>query len=307
MSIMKYDELPLEEFQYQLGPFKFGRKCGMTVDEKGPQVQDPDFDEKIMPVIYGDGEMHGASYYRGQSVMWDFNILAPSDMVVTPGMNAHQDLADHSSIWNNRTVRQTPNLYMELRYRRHNRIRRMIGRPVKFKPVYGRVTQGWIPVTAEFRKRDHLFYGEQRVERIKPSTPSSGGAVWPLTWPVTWEGAGFGEGEQTIVVEGQEATPVSFRIHGPRSKPGIIVRNQWWFQLDLDLGPFDYVDVIADPWDQGVIRNDTEDVDGALTADSQWLRDMLLLPGSHAIGITGLDPTGSSYVDVSWAEAYTDL
>jgi hypothetical protein len=302
-------ETPLPNYGYEIDGFRFGRNTPYkikTVDfgELTPQTNDINNPRS-------DGQRFGRDYYRGRLITFDGNIYttreAPKDQTAAP--NALEYL---TNAWTLDDVRLTPGKITSLRMHRNGRIRRVFGRPNRFKPSnQGTDSRGWIPFSCDFRCVDHLFYDDAEFAETIPLIPISiGGLVGPLIGPII--ASDPSEGSGNITVKGTKPSWLIAIIRGPIVDPIIEVLTgpggpSWRIELKLTLYSDQFVIIDPTPWNRSVRRNDGANMSGAFTAQSARLSQMRMNPGYNQVLLRGTDPTGTASMDAFWRDTYSSF
>jgi hypothetical protein len=194
---------------------------------------------------------------------------------------------------------------MVLRYRVGGRTRRVYGRPRRFAaPPDNRILSGMIPVTADFKRVDPLFYADSPESTILGlEYLSDGGFIFPVTFPVLTQPGGYHTG--SVFVSGRRKTWPIIRIDGPVVNPQISTPN-WNLNLTLNMNEGHYVEIDTRPWKRTVTLDGTSAIPGALSAKTR-LRDLFLMPGEQAFGFRGISGTGTATCTISWYPAFASL
>lgn len=194
---------------------------------------------------------------------------------------------------------------MVMRYRVGGRVRRVYGRPRRFaSPPDNRILGGMIPVTADFKRVDPLFYGDSPESvTLGMAYASAGGFIFPVTFPVLTLPGGFSPGE--AYVTGRRKTWPVIRINGPVVNPQILT-DAWQLNLNLTLNEGHYVEIDTRPWKRTITLDGTSAIPGALGPKTR-LRDLFLMPGHQSFGFRGISGTGTATCTISWYPAYASL
>ncbi len=295
---------PLPNYGYELDDFRFGR-------ETPYKIKTVDFGE-ITPVANdvdnprADGQRFGRDYYRGRLVTFDGNIYTvredPNNQFAAPDA-----LERITNAWTPEQIRFTPGKVTNLRMHRNGRIRRVFGRPNRFKPGnQGSDSRGWIPFSCDFRCIDHLFYSDEEFQEVIPLIPVSlGGLIGPLIGPIIASDAGEGSGNITVM--GTKPSWMISKINGPIIDPIIEVTDSWRAELKLTLYSDQYVIVDPTPWNRSIRRNDGANMSGAFTAQSARLAQMRLSPGYNQVLLRGTDPSGTASMQAYWRDTYASF
>lgn len=293
-----------DDFSYELGDFTFGRGTEFKIAnvEFGPA----DSQDNASGNPRADGIRFGREYKGGRLITFEGNIFGvPADPTVGRPEGAYHSLERLETAWENSTLRLNPGEVTALRMHRAGRSRRVFGRPKRIATTSGRGMRGWIPFTADFRTVDHLFYSDAEFTENVPLIPTGvGGLEGELIGPIV--SSGNTEGSGALDVGGTQPTWMTYRINGPITAPIIEVVDEWRAQLAVDLLYDQYVIVDPRPWARTVRRNDGANMAGAFTAQSVRISQMKLQPGRmNQVVLRGLDPTGTSSVDVYWRDAFS--
>jgi hypothetical protein len=194
---------------------------------------------------------------------------------------------------------------MILRYKVGGRVRRVYGRPRRFAQAPdNRILGGMIPVTADFKRVDPMFYDDSPESTVLGMAyASAGGFVFPVTFPVLTQPGGFQNG--SVFVSGRRKTWPIIRIDGPVVNPQIMTDN-WTIETTLTLNEGHYVEIDTRPWKRTITLDGTSAIPGALNAKTR-LRDLFLMPGAQAFGFRGISGTGTATCTISWYPAYPSL
>lgn len=287
----------LTNMQYELDGFQFGGDPAVT--NSPYKVEKVDFADAILvnqdtPLPLEDGVIFGRDYKQGRTITFTMNIT-------TPG-SAQAALDSLAAAWDSPNVRQTANAVSVLRWNRNGRASRVYGRARKFAPITGNVGRGWIPVLCDFRTVDHLYYSDIQLARSVSLIPAaSGGWKMPFTFPVTPGGVGSNQG--AVQIGGTKPAWIVCTINGPITNPIVTAINNWRFQLMIDLRAGEFVTVSSIPWARFARRNGSTNVRSFFTQESIRLNQMKLNPGGQEFSLAGVDPTGTSSLNVLWREA----
>lgn len=194
---------------------------------------------------------------------------------------------------------------MVVRYKVGGRTRRVYGRPRRFaQSPDNRILGGMIPVTADFKRVDPLFYDDSPESTILGvEYVSEGGFVFPVIFPVMTLPGGYKTG--SVFVSGRRKTWPIIRIDGPVVNPQIMTDN-WDLNLTLNMNEGHYVEIDTRPWKRTVTLDGTSAIPGALNAKTR-LRDLFLTPGEQSFGFRGISGTGTATCTISWYPAYASL
>lgn len=194
---------------------------------------------------------------------------------------------------------------MIMRYKVGGRVRRVYGRPRRFAaPPDNRILGGMIPVTADFKRVDPMYYDDSPEQvHLGLAYESAGGFIFPVTFPVLTLPGGYQPGE--AFVSGRRKTWPVIRLDGPLVNPQIQTLN-WDLNLTLTLNEGHYVEIDTRPWKRTITLDGTSSIPGALNAKTR-LRDLFLTPGHQSFGFRGISGTGTGSATISWYPAYASL
>lgn len=288
----------LAELQYQLDTdgLLFGRGTPITVaaaDFGAAEVAVADTDRSRE-----DGQRFGRDFYSARTITFDMTVLTRGSALPT--------LDELAAAWRADAVRSTPGAVLALRHRRGGRTRRTFGRPRRFAPTAGATLRGLVPVVADFRTVDHLFYDDAELtSTVSITEAAQGGLVLPLRPPLVLSGSG--SGRAPVQVGGTESTWLVSAIHGPILNPTVQVVDQWSITLLTSIAAGQTVVVDPRPWKRTVTGSDGSNLAGAFTADSQRLSLLRIPPGTHEVILRGQDPTGTASLTTFWRAAWSSF
>lgn len=285
--------------QYELDGFVFGDGCPVKVADvnHGDRVV---FDQDTK-VPGGDGRLMGRDTEDGPE--WVFDLLvrgAGGEAEVLETVEAAR------AAWEG--PRSMPGAVSPLRYAIGGRIRRIYGRPRRFRPfVKGPTSEaGLARVLATFQLADPLIY-DDTPQSLDLSLTPEGAAALTLPAELPWTlGALAGQRQGIVHVEGRAPTPFRLTFHGPTSgtATGLWAQGPGW-RVDLPTA------VVA--WDQRIVvdtrahtvrRSDGVSLAGA--ARGRFLAARLR-PGAQEIAWGATDPTLTARAEIEWHPAYYSL
>lgn len=195
---------------------------------------------------------------------------------------------------------------MVLRYRVAGRSRRVYGRPRRFAYTPdNRILGGMIPVTADFKRVDPLFYDDSPESiTLGLAYASAGGFIFPVTFPVMTLPGGFHPGE--AYVSGRRRTWPIIRLDGPLTAPQVQTADWTLDMPNLTLNEGHYVEIDTRPWKRTIMLDGTSSIPGAVSVKTR-LRDLSLAPGHQSFGFRGISGTGTGSATISWYPAYPSL
>lgn len=268
------------------------------------EIGEPDMRNSDNPRAREDGDEFGRDYRGGRTITLDLNALSdPYEPVIqTRHAAVLEALSVLESAWDAEMSRTQPGVASVLSYCRGGISRRVYGRPRRFKPVTTMDWVGNVPVTADFRTKDHRFYADAESALTLGFVPESvGGFTPPLIGPLIMSGQGVGQ--TGFFVGGTEAAWLTFRIDGPIQNPSVEIPDHWSATMNLTLAADQWVLVDPSPWQRTVLRNDGANLSGAFTADSRRLSGMRVRPGSRSAILRGIDPTATSRLSLFYRAA----
>lgn len=294
-----------EELSYELisGDRSFvfgGERSGFIVENLEVTPGDPRTADVEQP--RGDGSRFGRDFFGGNLLTFDIVIDQSPYPFDVPGPLTGQ--AALTSAWRANGVRSEPGAVSVLRMRRGGRVRRVYGRPRRYKPAPERDRYGWVSMTCEFQCVDDLFYSDaEHVNSVSIVPPDAGGYMFPFLWP--WASVGISYAPGVITIGGNEPAWMCFLIRGPITRPTIDVVGGWKATLDLTLGQGEFVTVDSRPWSRGVRTGGGAFISGSLTPGSAGLSDLRLAPGGHEVVLRGVDSTGTASLSTAWRDAWS--
>lgn len=266
-------------------------------------IQEVDFGEAEMAnntvsSPRSDGRIFGRDYRSGRTILFTGNIITPA------GPTTALDALDAiESAWDPEELRTQPGDVAVLRMRRGGRIRRVYGRPRRFKSTPGATRRGWIPFTMDFETSDHRYYSDAEfVETIGMIPRSQGGLIGPLQGPLI--AAGTNDGSGILSVHGSKPSWLIVRINGPIVNPVIELVGFWKYQLNITLAYDQWILIDPTPWTRMVRRNDGANFAGEFTADSVTLSEMRIPKGTHQLLLSGIDATKTATAQAYWRDTF---
>jgi hypothetical protein len=276
--------------QVVMGPGRPYNVQTFTVGPASSRVQDAD-----QPST--DGDAFGVDTRGGRLITLELN----TDYYTAD--EALDALERFEGAWDAEGVRAIPGQQSILRWRRGTRVRRAYGRARDCLPDHSIDWTGNIGITATFKTMEPRFYDDtEEVEHVPFIPDDVGGLTGDLIGDIVASGGGVGE--RSFTIRGGRPTWMAVVIYGPITNPSVEFVDQWLIELNLNLGPDDYVVIDPSPWQRDVRRSNGENAGGALTAASRILSAMKLAPGIHSAILRGYDPTGSSRAAVYWRSCY---
>lgn len=273
----------------------FGRDTSCLVDAVdfgSPQLTNHD-----TPHPRGDGTLFGRDYRGSRTVTITGNVLTD------PG-GALDALGGMEAAWLADGVRSEPSATSVLRMSRGGRLRTLYGRPRKFASTSRLSSRGWVPYTCDFTTLDHLYYGDDEAANLVPFVPNAvGGLIGGQVGG--WAASSSGSSSGQVVVAGTRPSWLVWRVRGPIVNPQIEVVGRWIATLNTTVAYDQFISVDPSPWNRSVRRNDGANFSGAFTAASVRLSEMQVPPGANQVLLRGIDPTGSSSVELFWRNVWS--
>jgi hypothetical protein len=287
------------EISYQDRTFKFGgrKTTPYYVDTVEFGQADMNLNDNNAP--RSDGVLFGREYRGGRTITFEGNIITAPGPV--PALNA---LEEFQAAWDNEDLRYQPGDVAVLRMRRGGRIRRVYGRPRRFRSTSRMTSHGWIPFVCDFETKDSRYYGDEEVaESISLIPAELGGLTGPLQGPIIATMPGDGEG--IITIRGTKPSWLVVRLNGAIINPGIELVGHWKYTMPMTLLHDQWVLVDPTPWARSVRRQDGANLAGVFTADSVRLSQMRVPPGTHQILLTGTDPSHTATAQLFFRDVYS--
>ncbi len=285
--------------------FTFGTADTGVQTTHAPDLGQRDVRNQDGAMAREDGTAFGVDYEQGSTLTFEANVL-------TADWAAQSDLLnDFRAAWSDRRFRKDPDAYAVLKVQNAGRVRRCYGRPRRFAEADGDLTHdGYTAVVADFETRDGKFYAEEvSVSQVPITPPTAIGFSTPLVVTgvdpntIAFQSETLTEAQQPgNVTVGAETWPW-VEIHGPVTSPRVELGD---ITIALDYSIPDGMSVTIDPrpWSRRVERSDGANLAGNLTWETPPMGQMLLAPGSYQLLYRGDDATGTSFVVVSWREAF---
>ncbi len=286
----------LQEKQFQLGDVVFGWGCSVEIMDWTPGSAPTRTQDVDNPT--GDGVRMGKDF-KG-STSWAFGLYTNGETED----EAWAALSDLAAAWDADDVRTDPGAVMPLRFRVAGQNRRVYGRPRRWTASPTNLSLGGrIDIEADFATVDHLVYDDEmktQIVTIAPPLELDAGLEVPFIPPFVTS-AGASRRETSIEIGGSVPTPIILTFTGPVE--GAQVQIGDWTAALIDPVQHDNpVTIDARPW----VRAATLQNGGGVRVSPRVTRisKMWLPPGHHNVVFTGVDPTGTASVLVSWHDAY---
>ncbi len=179
--------------------------------------------------------------------------------------------------------------------------RRVYGRCGRFAGVTPDVLAavGAGRILAEFEVLDPRKYSTLlRSQTVGLVAESTGGIIFGLVFPMTTTISG-GARSRFVEVGGDAPTPLAVTFHGPLVDPEIEIGGQ---VVGIEGAVAADLPITVDARTQTVTRGDGVAVPGRVTRRSR-LDALEVAPGVHEVVFSGVAPTGTGYVEISWRDA----
>lgn len=281
----------------------------------------------------GDGVSFGEDYQGSKRATFEIAVL--TDKAQVPEFANHDAVERFEAVWRDERVRERSTKYAVLRSHMSGRVRRTYGRPRRFADTPGVTTRrGHTQIVCDFLSSDGNWYDdvEQVVSTVanrggidgmlEASTQNSAGR-WVFT---TLPGPGTSSGGQRPpdgylpTTATDVLSPTGFTVGGTRptwpvatfhASGGSSVLNPMVrigglvIKLADNIAAGKSVTVDTRPWSRQVVGSDGANHAGRLTADTPALRNCKMYPGAYSLIYTATDPTGGSYCELSFRNAYS--
>lgn len=244
------------------------------------------------------GTRPGVSYLEAGSITFS---------AVTPfGINdeaaADRALGDFLSAWR-KALKAAPGELFPMRMTTPAKTRVVYGRPHKIdlpSPGSTSMEQGIAEITALFQVHDPLIYSDSSsIVSISVIPRSLGGIIAPIVTPVTTTKTSGVEYRQ-LVVEGDAPAPLKITFHGPSVDPVVTLGG---VTLGISGSILYDEEIIVNGRDRTITYQDGRQAASKLTRKSRIDR-LSVEPGTHEIGFSATDRTGTARVTVEATPAY---
>lgn len=247
-----------------------------------------------------DGVHFGQDYRGGRT--WTFTLGVKG----TSAAHAAGLLAAVEKAWRGDSVRLLPGESAALTTRLNGVEYTMFGRPRRFTPNRAELHAWKASAVVTFDCIDDVLYGPEQTLRIDPIPPTSeGGVALPVAVPVALSSSSVGA--VAVVVGGTLPAWFKAEIHGPISNPRVTATNQWWLEWLGVVTNGRTITLDARPWARTVLRDDGASFAGDLSRLGAMLSQAKVDPGSYQFLLSGVDPSGTSYVMLSWRNSYASM
>lgn len=293
----------LEEFQFEVEGYVFGRGCPVFVDKDGlslsGEVKTQDSENSL-----NGTRMSGKDFYAAKT--WTFG--AHVDGTDVESALAIQE--DMESLWKGTLESLDIGEHVPMRYRVGGRTRRVYGRPRRFEASPNNdILSGHIAPSFTFDQVDALHYDddEQQLDLKLTAVNEGGGTKFPLKFPAHFIDVDpDGTNRDTIEIGGRAPTSVIVEFDGPITNPEVWVDGKYLCGFTGSV-PADMTYIVdSRPWMNTAVRQDGVSVANQLSAKT-WLSKTRLKPGTRSVMLQGRDDTGRARARVRWRNANYSL
>lgn len=291
------------------------------------------------PVIEGDeGENGDVQRFRDDGISMGedsagakkatFEIGVLSDRAANRHEAGAELLDTFEAVWRDRRVREGSTMYAVLRSRQvGGRVRRTYGRPRRHSEQAGATTgRGMTPILCDFQSMDGVWYDDLAQSASSSSARSGIDGMLDATvlntrgeWVFeTLPATGGVEGylptiaiptldRQSVTIGGKKPTWPVVTFHAGSSSvlnPTVLIGDMR-VELADTIPAGQSVTVDPRPWVRRVTRSDGANKSGKLSGRTPPLRRMMRYPGTYSFSYYATDPTGTSWAEVSWRNAYS--
>lgn len=252
-----------------------------------------------------DGVVMGIDSFGGFDLTFQLTTIAEDGP--KPYMAALDTLSEFRAAWRFDKSRGIPGDYAVLK--NHERERQVYGRPRQVAPKLSRVRKGYAEYIAVFSTNDPNFYDTtEKVYLITPVTSSGNGFRTPLRPPFSTAAAGS-ELSPFIANAGELPTWPVISFNGPGTDPSIELLDGaevlWNLRVEGQIKYDEVLTVDTRPWRRSAIING-EPANGRIRG-TQLEKCTIPVGSNYKLRYKVKDPTGTSFVDVKWRDAYASL
>jgi hypothetical protein len=289
----------LEEFQFDLDGYVFGKGMPVFVDAEGFDPGDP---EKITQD--GVNPITGARTFGRDmhtSTTWTWACYLSTEDVE----GALAAAAAMGAKWRDEKWLEPTEIAM-LRYRIGGRTRCVFGKPRRFSFKPGNaILQGNLPPLATFDTSDTKTYDEdEQFVDLGMQRSLPGGFAVPFEAPLAIELPPDVTPQGSIEVSGDAKAPLIVEFHGPWTNGSIEVGDDFKAGFTGSLLAGQSITIDGSPWATSVTRTGGASV--ALSRETRINR-ALVGPGQYAAIMRGSDETGTARGRVRWRNAHSTL
>lgn len=289
----------LEDFQFDLDGYVFGKGMPVFVDAEGFDPGDPD-----KATQDGTNPITGARAFGRD--MHTFTTWTWACFLSTEDVQGALDAAAAMGAkWRDEKWLEPTNIAM-LRYRIGGRTRCVFGKPRRFSYKPGNaILSGNLPPLASFDTADTKTYDEAEgfVDlTMQQSLP--GGFAVPFEAPLAVELPPDSVPQGSITVGGDAKAPLVVEFHGPLTNGSVQVGDDFKAGFTGSLLAGQSIVIDGSPWLVSVTRTGGASV--ALSRETRINR-ALVGPGQYQAIMRGSDETGTARCRVRWRNAYSTL
>ena len=286
-----------------------GNFCNVRFDGVGS----PELREAVWELSGDDGVRFGTEYYG--AINWNItgSIHSGANKSIAGDASvAWNTWSQLSRAWIGYPQRLIPRGVVPLYFKRPGREQMVVfGRPSRIDPITDRSYAGLIAYTAQFRQSDPRFYSAEDKEIVVGAGDTyAGGFIvndgtaikLPFTTTVATPAAGaiFNDGDAptqpVIIINGEVTNPIVSYIDGSGDV-------QWSVVLQTVIPEGHAAVIDTRQWERSITRQiDGTSLDGAYVGDR--LQDITILPGSGQIQYGATASSPSTYVRVSYKDAW---
>lgn len=301
--------IALQDFQYSLVPdirtedeIPFGRFQHIEVSQDGFGPGGPEWttQDDVNPI--NGATRFGIDVLNGTTWALDAFVNAGDDP------EALTFLAELQNAWLYSEAAKSNGRVGAIRYALAGRTRLVYGRPRQWSAKFSnQFLNGYIPITANFKTVDALFYDDTEQETTMQFVEGSeGGLVLPFILPAISDPPGEAQGD--IYVGGDHAAYPVIRFNGPVLNPSLTWNGGGsTLSISANILADDWIEVDTRPWQQSITKKSGASVPGSL-GRRQYLEDMTLAPKQHhQFSFRGTSSTGTATCSISWRDAFTTL
>jgi len=294
----------LEDFQFEVNGYVFGRRCPVFVDTAGFDPGSAEWTTQDTTNPMSGATNFGRDVLSGPEWTWMLHVDGDQDLGESDGLRI---LGEMGAAWRNgANGYKDSSVVLPLRYRLAGRTRVVFGRPRRFdyKPD-GRILGGYLPPSASFKTADPLHYDdvESGID-ITLAPPISGGTSFPAVFPITFRRDPGYLPPSALVVGGDAPTAPIVEFIGPVLNPSVTI-GAFTIGLTGQIGEGGIVTMDARPWINSITRSGN--TAGASVSRATRLTAARLRPGNYSAVFRGQDASGQGRCRVRWRNAWHTL
>ena len=291
----------LEDFQFEIDDFVFGKGCPVFVDGEGFDTGDAEKIKQSSINPLTGARRFGRDVQGPETWTWACYLDPDSDGPET----ALASVAEMGRVWRNEKWNDT-GVVASLRYKVAGRTRVVFGRPDRFSFKPGNsIIYGNLPPLATFEKVDSKHYEDNEETltlRLVPQVP--GGFAVPFAAPLTIDRDANAPAPGEVVIGGDAKTGCVVTFEGPSVDPSVTIGD---FFIGVTGAIPDGASVTLDsrPWATTLTKTGPVG-DISLTRGTRLAR-ALLAPGNYQAVYHAQDLSGESSCRVAWRNAWHTL